>query len=157
MDAPKHIPTEHKDIIHDVSFDYYGKRMATCSSDHTVKVTVVLKLFYQKCKDIKNVFEKESRCLYVHFVALFDEGFPLITFFFLSFSKSSILLQRFGIWWKMDNGNALQIGRFDFLSLTLNLYLCQRINLVKTAQRSIRTITFNAILFVALLNNWLDH
>ncbi|XP_066936669.1 nucleoporin SEH1-like [Clytia hemisphaerica] len=38
MEAPKHIPTEHKDIIHDVSFDYYGKRMATCSSDHTVKI-----------------------------------------------------------------------------------------------------------------------
>ena len=39
MDSPKHIQTEHKDIIHDVSFDYYGKRMATCSSDHTVKVS----------------------------------------------------------------------------------------------------------------------
>ena len=41
MDSPKHIQTEHKDIIHDVSFDYYGKRMATCSSDHTVKVCCV--------------------------------------------------------------------------------------------------------------------
>ena len=40
MDSPKHIQTEHKDIIHDVSFDYYGKRMATCSSDHTVKVSL---------------------------------------------------------------------------------------------------------------------
>eukprot|EP01128_Nolandella_sp_AFSM9_P005673 TRINITY_DN2794_c0_g1_i1.p1 TRINITY_DN2794_c0_g1~~TRINITY_DN2794_c0_g1_i1.p1 ORF type:complete len:380 (+),score=87.72 TRINITY_DN2794_c0_g1_i1:152-1141(+) len=28
----------HDDIIHDVSFDYYGKRLATCSSDSTIKV-----------------------------------------------------------------------------------------------------------------------
>lgn len=32
------IRTDHKDVIHDVSYDYYGKRMATCSSDQTVKV-----------------------------------------------------------------------------------------------------------------------
>lgn len=42
MSTTKLIPTEHKDIIHDVSFDFYGKRMATCSSDHTVKVNDVL-------------------------------------------------------------------------------------------------------------------
>lgn len=38
MYQAKVIPTEHKDIIHDVSFDFYGRRMATCSSDHTVKI-----------------------------------------------------------------------------------------------------------------------
>lgn len=38
MYLAKSIPTEHKDIIHDVSFDFYGRRMATCSSDHTVKI-----------------------------------------------------------------------------------------------------------------------
>ncbi|CAL1532036.1 unnamed protein product [Lymnaea stagnalis] len=32
------IASEHKDLIHDVSFDCHGRRMATCSSDHTVKV-----------------------------------------------------------------------------------------------------------------------
>ncbi|XP_047130170.1 nucleoporin SEH1 isoform X1 [Hydra vulgaris] len=32
------ISADHKDIIHDVSFDFYGRRMATCSSDHTVKI-----------------------------------------------------------------------------------------------------------------------
>lgn len=32
------INAAHKDLIHDVSFDHYGKRMATCSSDQTVKV-----------------------------------------------------------------------------------------------------------------------
>jgi len=28
----------HDDLIHDVAFDFYGQRMATCSSDQTVKV-----------------------------------------------------------------------------------------------------------------------
>lgn len=32
------IIADHKDVIHDVVFDYYGRRMATCSSDQTVKV-----------------------------------------------------------------------------------------------------------------------
>ena len=33
------IHTEHKDVIHDVAYDYYGQRMATCSSDQFVKVS----------------------------------------------------------------------------------------------------------------------
>ncbi|XP_063241377.1 nucleoporin SEH1 isoform X2 [Bacillus rossius redtenbacheri] len=32
------ITAEHKDLIHDVAYDYYGQRMATCSSDQFVKV-----------------------------------------------------------------------------------------------------------------------
>ena len=28
----------HDDLIHDISYDFYGKRLATCSSDHRVKV-----------------------------------------------------------------------------------------------------------------------
>jgi nucleoporin SEH1 len=32
------IHTEHRDVIHDCSYDYYGQRMATCSSDQTIKV-----------------------------------------------------------------------------------------------------------------------
>lgn len=32
------IAAEHKDLIHDVSYDYYGDRIATCSSDQYVKV-----------------------------------------------------------------------------------------------------------------------
>jgi len=31
-------PTQHADLIHDVSYDFYGKRMATCSSDQSIKV-----------------------------------------------------------------------------------------------------------------------
>lgn len=41
------INTEHKDLIHDVAFDYYGERMATCSTDQFVKVSdSVNYLFY---------------------------------------------------------------------------------------------------------------
>ena len=32
------VATSHEDLIHDVQLDYYGKRMATCSSDRTVKI-----------------------------------------------------------------------------------------------------------------------
>lgn len=32
------INAEHKDLIHDVAYDFYGQRMATCSSDQFVKV-----------------------------------------------------------------------------------------------------------------------
>ncbi|KAI0696968.1 protein transporter SEC13 [Cerioporus squamosus] len=35
---PTPIETYHEDIIHDAQLDYYGKRLATCSSDRTVKV-----------------------------------------------------------------------------------------------------------------------
>ena len=38
MYTAKHITVDHKDLIHDVSYDFYGKRMATCSSDQSVKV-----------------------------------------------------------------------------------------------------------------------
>ena len=38
MPFPKSIKTEHKDLIHDVVYDFYGTRMATCSSDQCVKV-----------------------------------------------------------------------------------------------------------------------
>ncbi|XP_021343804.1 nucleoporin SEH1-like [Mizuhopecten yessoensis] len=38
MFVTRHIPAEHKDLIHDVSYDFHGNRMATCSSDQTVKV-----------------------------------------------------------------------------------------------------------------------
>lgn len=38
------IQTEHKDVIHDVAYDYYGQRMATCSSDQFVKVSVLSRL-----------------------------------------------------------------------------------------------------------------
>ncbi len=32
----------HEDLIHDVKFDYYGKQLATCSSDRKVKIFAVV-------------------------------------------------------------------------------------------------------------------
>ena len=46
------INAEHKDLIHDIAYDFYGERMATCSSDHFVKVNkqlFQLKLFCNLC------------------------------------------------------------------------------------------------------------
>ncbi|KAG5518544.1 hypothetical protein PMAC_002940 [Pneumocystis sp. 'macacae'] len=34
----KTIKTTHEDLIHDVTYDYYGRRIATCSSDLRVKI-----------------------------------------------------------------------------------------------------------------------
>ncbi len=28
----------HQDVVHDLAMDYYGKRLATCSSDRTIKL-----------------------------------------------------------------------------------------------------------------------
>jgi nucleoporin SEH1 len=30
--------TSHQDLIHDLSYDYYGTRIATCSSDQSIKI-----------------------------------------------------------------------------------------------------------------------
>lgn len=30
--------TSHEDSIHDAQLDYYGKRLATCSSDRSIRV-----------------------------------------------------------------------------------------------------------------------
>lgn len=36
------VDTHHEDMIHDISLDYYGKKMATSSSDRTIKIFEVL-------------------------------------------------------------------------------------------------------------------
>ena len=38
MFESKALAADHKDLIHDITFDFYGRRMATCSSDQSVKV-----------------------------------------------------------------------------------------------------------------------
>lgn len=38
MFTARSIPVDHKDLIHDLAFDYHGRRMATCSSDQSVKI-----------------------------------------------------------------------------------------------------------------------
>lgn len=32
------VDTQHTDVVHDTQFDYYGRYLATCSSDRTVKI-----------------------------------------------------------------------------------------------------------------------
>jgi len=39
---PLLIETSHEDMIHDAQLDYYGKRLATCSSDRTIKIFEVV-------------------------------------------------------------------------------------------------------------------
>jgi len=34
----RRIKTEHQQIVHDLQYDYYGKRIASCSSDRTIKI-----------------------------------------------------------------------------------------------------------------------
>ena len=36
--APQLLDTQHEDHVHDVAWDYYARRLATCSSDGTVKI-----------------------------------------------------------------------------------------------------------------------
>uniref|UniRef100_A0A671SE14 Nucleoporin seh1-like n=1 Tax=Sinocyclocheilus anshuiensis TaxID=1608454 RepID=A0A671SE14_9TELE len=38
MFVARSIAADHKDLIHDVSYDFHGRRMATCSSDQSMKV-----------------------------------------------------------------------------------------------------------------------
>lgn len=38
MAAAATFESGHADMVHDVQFDYYGRRLATCSSDRTIKV-----------------------------------------------------------------------------------------------------------------------
>jgi WD40 repeat protein len=38
MKAFRKFKSEHNDFIHDVAYDFYGKRLATCSSDQKIKV-----------------------------------------------------------------------------------------------------------------------
>lgn len=39
--AIKQIKTDHKDLIQDIAFDFYGKRAATASLDQTVKIWAI--------------------------------------------------------------------------------------------------------------------
>ena len=36
--ATKQIKTDHKDLIQDIAFDFYGKRVATASLDQSVRI-----------------------------------------------------------------------------------------------------------------------
>eukprot|EP01098_Paradermamoeba_levis_P006768 TRINITY_DN2819_c0_g1_i1.p1 TRINITY_DN2819_c0_g1~~TRINITY_DN2819_c0_g1_i1.p1 ORF type:complete len:314 (+),score=56.76 TRINITY_DN2819_c0_g1_i1:76-1017(+) len=38
MKVFRRFPTQHEDLIHDISYDFYGKRLATCSSDQKIQI-----------------------------------------------------------------------------------------------------------------------
>jgi len=44
--------SQHQDMIHDAQMDYYGKRLATCSSDRTIKLFNVIKNTHTHIKDL---------------------------------------------------------------------------------------------------------
>jgi len=45
--GPIYIDTQHEDLVHDAQMDYYGVKLATCSSDRTVKVYNVFEQGYE--------------------------------------------------------------------------------------------------------------
>uniref|UniRef100_A0A7S2UZ04 Anaphase-promoting complex subunit 4-like WD40 domain-containing protein n=1 Tax=Fibrocapsa japonica TaxID=94617 RepID=A0A7S2UZ04_9STRA len=47
-DQPVTIDTQHEDMIHDAQFDYYAKKVATCSSDRTIQIYDVTGDVYNK-------------------------------------------------------------------------------------------------------------
>ena len=47
------INTDHEDMIHDAQMDYYGRLLATCSSDRSVKVYEVIGESYKQIADLR--------------------------------------------------------------------------------------------------------
>lgn len=54
MFEAQEINAEHKDLIHDVAYDFYGQRMATCSSDQYVKVSSSINTLFCLTKILRN-------------------------------------------------------------------------------------------------------
>ena len=49
--ATKQIPTDHKDLIQDIAFDFYGKRVATASLDQSVRIWNINEKNEWTCKE----------------------------------------------------------------------------------------------------------
>ncbi|RLN26740.1 hypothetical protein BBJ28_00006790 [Nothophytophthora sp. Chile5] len=72
MSAPiLSIDTQHEDMIHDAQLDYYGKRLATCSSDRTIKV-------YDVTGDVQNNEQILTGCFGVLLAACSYDGKVII-------------------------------------------------------------------------------
>jgi protein transport protein SEC13 len=51
------IETLHEDMVHDCQFDYYSKKLATCSSDRTIKIFDVTGDIYHCSANLNNVHD----------------------------------------------------------------------------------------------------
>jgi len=49
----KFLPNMHKDFIHDTAFNFYGTRMATCSSDGYIRVSFLQVCFILNINNLK--------------------------------------------------------------------------------------------------------
>eukprot|EP00980_Cylindrotheca_fusiformis_P019073 scaffold6433_cov125-Cylindrotheca_fusiformis.AAC.15 len=45
--GPIYVDTQHEDLVHDAQLDYYGCKLATCSSDRTIKIYNVSEASYE--------------------------------------------------------------------------------------------------------------
>lgn len=48
---------DHKDLIHDIAYDFHGTRIATCSSDQSVKVSVSKQLRLERTDRDRFLFQ----------------------------------------------------------------------------------------------------
>ncbi len=50
------VDTQHEDMIHDSQFDYYAKRLATCSSDRSIKIFDITGDNYHNSATLAGIF-----------------------------------------------------------------------------------------------------
>lgn len=55
--GPIMIETQHEDLVHDAQMDYYGSKLATCSSDRTIKIYNVSENAYELTATIQGGHE----------------------------------------------------------------------------------------------------
>jgi protein transport protein SEC13 len=55
--GPIYIDTQHEDMVHDAQMDYYGSKLATCSSDRTIKIYNVSENAYELSATIQGGHE----------------------------------------------------------------------------------------------------
>lgn len=60
------VDTGHEDMIHDAEMDYYGLRLATCSSDHSIKIYNVKEGTHSLAADLKGHFGPVWQIAWAH-------------------------------------------------------------------------------------------
>lgn len=86
--------TGHEDMIHDAELDYYGLRLATCSSDHSVKIY-----------DVKNGTQTLTADLRGHYGPVWQVGWAHPKFGNLlascSYDRKVVIWKEMGEWKKL--------------------------------------------------------